>query len=117
MRARLVLSIAVALSLSACEDDPVGWYYNQAFVKPRPWGMGETPEGSPLFQKGWDEGCNSGLGVAGGKHYRKPAYRFQQDLSLINNDEYYRAWRDAYTYCRWYVNAWTTPQSHGNSLF
>lgn len=114
---RTLLSAPLMLLLLAgCEKDPLGYTYNQIFVEPRPWGIGDTPEGSPLFQKGWEEGCNSGMGMAGGRHYRKPAYKYQQDLSLINNEEYYRAWRDAFTYCRWYVNNWTKREYQGNAL-
>lgn len=74
--------------------------------RPRPWGLGETPEGSPTFQQGWEDGCDTGLGVYGGPHYRKKAYRFRQDITQMDDPEYYRAWKDAYTYCRWYVWNW-----------
>lgn len=84
-------------------------YYQQVVVKPRPWGLGKTPDGSPIFKKGWEDGCDSGLGVYGAQHYRKPAYKFRQDVTLIHNREYYRAWKDAYTYCRWYNWTWSRP--------
>ncbi len=113
----MVMAMAVSGSaLAGCEAGSVGdvltGYYDQVMVKPRPWGLADTPEGSPLFRKGWEEGCNTGLGVYGGTHYHKPAYRFQQDLTLINNDEYYRAWRDAYAYCRWYAWNWNRDARH-----
>ncbi len=96
----LVIVILLPASLSGC-----GKVFERIFTKPRPMNLGETPPGSPIFQKGWDDGCESGLSAYGGSRY-KTAYGFQQDLSLVDNPEYYRAWKDAYTYCRWYVWVW-----------
>lgn len=77
-------------------------------TKPRPWGLADTPEGSPIFQQGWEDGCETGMRVYGGLTYRM-AYQFKQDQELVNDPEYYTAWRDAYTYCRWYVWNWVRP--------
>ncbi len=79
-------------------------------VTPKPWGLGDTPEGSEIFQKGWNDGCNSGLHVYGTARYRA-AYDYYQDPELLENQEYYRAWKDAWTYCRWYAWNWVRPFS------
>jgi hypothetical protein len=95
MRPVLLVLILVMLSVTGCSA-------LDKIIRPKPFNLGKTPEGSPIFQKGWDEGCESGLHVYGNSFYRG-AYSYKQDINLINNQEYYRAWKDAYTYCRWYV--------------
>ncbi len=100
---RLLIILAIILQLSACKK------VQQMVFEPRPWGMAETPDGSPVFRQGWEDGCNTGLGVYGGSAYRVNAYKFRQDITQTDNPEYYRAWKDAYTYCRWYVWNWSRP--------
>ncbi len=103
-RAKTILFIvSMAMMLSACETTFV-----KQLVRPRPWGMGKVPEGNALFRQGWDDGCTTGAAVYGIDRY-KWAYTFKQDMTLVSNPEYYRAWRDAYTYCRWYNWTWNRP--------
>ena len=83
-------------------------YLAKQVLKPKPYGMGDTPDGTPEFQAGWDDGCESGLSAYGGSRY-KAAYSFKQNVDLLDDPEYYRAWKDAYTYCRWYVWNWDRP--------
>ncbi len=72
--------------------------------EPTPFGIGEVPKGgSPEFEQGWKDGCNSGIAAYGGSHYRNLGYKFKQDWRMINNKDYYQAWQDSYLYCRWYI--------------
>lgn len=89
-------------TLSGC-----GEVYQQ-FTTPRPWGIGDTPEGSEMFRKGWSDGCETGMSAYGNGRYRA-AYSFTQDPNLIDNMEYYRAWKDGQVYCRWYTFRWLRP--------
>lgn len=108
----MALAGAIAFIVTGCSS---GWldeikernFFTQLY-KPRPWGLGDTPPGSPEFQKGWNDGCETGFSASGNDRY-KAAYAFKQDISLLNNPEYYRAWKDAYTHCRWYVAGWARP--------
>lgn len=93
-----IVVLVATLFLSACS-------VAERITNPRPYGLAETPKGSPMFQKGWDEGCESGLTVYGNDVY-KAAYGWKQDPELVLNDEYYRSWKEAYTYCRWYAYNW-----------
>ena len=95
----IITVLCVMFSLSACET------MVQQIVKPVPYGMEELPEGTPIFQAGWKDGCDTGLTVYGNDRY-KAAYGWTQDPKMVLNDEYYRAWKDAYTYCRWYAVNW-----------
>lgn len=95
-------AFCVIVAVSSCEH-----MYNQ-ITKPRPWRMAETPEGTPEFRKGWEDGCETGMGAYGNDTY-KMIYTYKQDFTLIDNPEYYRAWKDAYTYCRWYTWNWVRP--------
>lgn len=80
-------------------------FYDQ-IVRPVPYGMEQMPEGTPVFQAGWKDGCTTGLTVYGNDRYKASYDGFVQDKKMILNDEYYRAWKEAYTYCRWYTYNW-----------
>ena len=77
----------------------------ERIATPRPWGLADAPEGSPVFKRGWNDGCETGMTTYGNDVY-KITYGWKQDPKMVLNDEYYRAWKDAYTYCRWYVYNW-----------
>lgn len=96
---RIICLLAMCLVAVGCNQ------MSNQLTNPRPWGIGETPDGPPEFRKGWEDGCDTGIGVYGDDRY-KFAYTFKQDLNLLKNPAYYRAWRDAYTYCRWYAENW-----------
>ena len=65
--------------------------------------LAEGPEGaSPLFQKGWQDGCETGISVTSNA-YQRHFYHFTQDSELARNREYYTAWKTGYTYCQRYV--------------
>ena len=72
--------------------------------KPKPPGIGEAdPHAPPNYKQGWNDGCETGLFVYGGDHYRYLGYKVKQDYTMINDEDYYNAWQDAYLYCRWYI--------------
>ncbi len=95
----VMVMVAMLMSIAACEHSP---------YRPRPWGIGDAPPGPPEFRKGWEDGCDTGIGAYGNDFY-KVFYTYKQDLNLIQNPVYYRAWKDAYTYCRWYTEQWAKP--------
>ena len=96
----LMLSVAavVLMTVSGCT------VYDK-ITRPVPWGMETMPEGTPMFQAGWKDGCETGMSAYGNDRY-KVVYEFKQDPQLILNDEYYSSWKEAYTYCRWYLINW-----------
>lgn len=107
---RIIFILLVCAMLSGCGD----WFDRaselslwEQIKRPRPWPLANTPEGTPMFQKGWNDGCDTGLQVYGNNMYNAAYEGFKQDPNLVDNPEYYRAWKDAYTYCRWSVYNWT----------
>lgn len=104
----------VCILLSSCAALPEsfreGVLQPMNLWKPRPPGLAEAPvEGvSPEYTQGWKDGCDSGISAAGSTHYRQTGYKFVMDYSMVENKDYYQAWHDAYTYCRWYVGSWNT---------
>jgi hypothetical protein len=95
MRMSIVVVVLMLLPLVACET-----------LRPVPYGIGKTPEGgSPEFTQGWEDGCESGIQAYGTDMY-KMSYTFKQDYELTKNPEYYSAWKDAWSYCRWYTFNW-----------
>ncbi|NDF12557.1 MAG: hypothetical protein EB060_07090 [Proteobacteria bacterium] len=102
MFVRTWMLVIVLLGTSACEQ-----MYSQ-LTMPRPWGLTEVPDGPPEFQQGWRDGCDTGIGAYGDSWY-KMYHTFKQDANLVKNPSYYRAWKDAYTHCRWYTEQWTRP--------
>ncbi len=103
---RMCLTISMLLCLSGCLFGE-GGLIKQA-IKPRPFNIGATPAGSELFQRGWEEGCNSALKAYGNDSY-KLVYEYKQDWRHVSNPEYYKPWKDGYLYCRWYSYNWVLP--------
>ncbi|MCE3232040.1 MAG: hypothetical protein K0R98_297 [Rickettsiaceae bacterium] len=70
---------------------------------PKPWRMGgpDRENASPEYTEGWDDGCSTGLSTMNPGYY-KSFYSFKQDPYKVDNEVYYKAWKDAYTYCRQY---------------
>ena len=57
----------------------------------------EPPPGPPIYQQGFRDGFQSGYsGYAGS--FSKMFYKWKQDPELVNNEMYYRVWKDAYSY-------------------
>jgi hypothetical protein len=68
--------------------------------------MNVPQEGTEMFKLGWSHGCETGLSTMVPSNY-KTAYSFAQEPKFITNQEYYKAWKDSYTYCRHYSFKWT----------
>ena len=101
----LLFSLTGCANVSGMMEELSEREWSTQLTKPTPWGIGKVPEGSEMFQKGWKDGCETGLGSYGNTRYQM-AYDFVQDYELVNNPEYYRAWKDANVYCRWYAYGW-----------
>ncbi len=56
----------------------------------------------PLYLKGWQQGCHTGVGANTSEWYQR-YYQFQQDSSLTLNPTYYKGWKDAFNYCGRYI--------------
>lgn len=57
------------------------------------------PDGSPMFQKGWKDGCENGLYSRANALYRTKYNDFNYDPSSIDNPEYRFGYGKAYGYC------------------
>jgi hypothetical protein len=66
---------------------------------------GKAPEGTEIFQTGWQSGCETGLKISGNTHY-KFVHKFDFDPEYIENDEYVESWYLGFDYCRWHVGSW-----------
>ncbi len=98
---RMVFALLVLISVSACS----GYKYQPYSIT----ATGGIPQnGSPEFNKGWQDGCDSGMAAFGNLTY-KMLYTFKKDYALSENAEYTAAWNAAYTTCRWYTSTWLTP--------
>lgn len=84
--------ILVVLLLSACR--PGG---GMSIINDGP------QEGPPELVQGYRDGCQSGISAYGNDYY-KSLYPFKQDARLVGNKTYLTIWRDAYNYCRHWMN-------------
>jgi hypothetical protein len=89
------LLIAV-LALSACNTPNTifpGPFFSRNF----------PPEGPPNYQQGMLDGCRTALGAVGSGPYGTFVHAgFHQDVEKALNDPvYYKAWKDAYFYCKY----------------
>lgn len=100
-------AFVIGVALLALASTTACAKFAEQLTRPKPFGLAETPPGTPEFRQGWEDGCETGMGTYGNNRY-KAAYGFIQDPVLVNNPEYYRAWQDGQLYCRWYTFGWVT---------
>ena len=61
-------------------------------------------ESAPAEWKlGWQHGCESGLS-AYGNNYFKSIYKFKQDVEMVKDEYYFKAWNDSFNFCRASIN-------------
>lgn len=93
-----ILVCLVVVSIAACNRTPEGevsWQPNSLDLTP--------PPGSPEYQQGWSDGCESGSQAYSSNVYKVfKAFRFKFDPLLRSNKEYYQVWKDAFLYCSMY---------------
>jgi hypothetical protein len=86
-----IITIFVALATSACLPPP-------ASLDTTP------PKGPPEYEKGWSEGCESGMNAYGTNTYKVLTnWKYKLDYSMIKNRMYYKAWNDAFLYCSMFI--------------
>jgi hypothetical protein len=65
----------------------------------KPYALDMTPpEGSELFQRGWRDGCESGVSSIASQ-FNKLNFAFRYDANSRQNKAYERAWQAANIYC------------------
>src|SRR4051812_3248108 len=101
---KILLILLVSFTLGGCAGQI---FSPDSPFAPRPAGMtGPSPDSPPDYLQGWNDGCDTGLGTMVSGYY-KSFYQFKQDQTMISNPVYYKAWKDAYTYCRHYSFRYT----------
>src|SRR4051812_30823475 len=92
--------IITVTMLAGCEGK---YFSDDSIFAPKPLKIGgpDKKKGSPDYLQGWDDGCKTGLSTMVNGYY-KSFYGYKQDPYKIDNPIYYKAWIDAYTYCRQY---------------
>ena len=92
-----IFTFILSISLSGCEFHNVAPWQTWMFDGP-PAGRKYTP----LYVKGWKDGCWTGAHATANLWY-KFKYSFKQDWRLAQNRVYYKGWKDAFQYCQLYV--------------
>ncbi len=86
----------IMLILTACEG-------GRSLSLTRPYALDATPpSGSPEFQQGYADGCESALSGMGNQ-FIKVFHEFKYDTSLANNKVYDRMWNASNDYCRLFL--------------
>ena len=85
--------------------------------KPLPMNGPDKKKGSADYLEGWDDGCKTGLSTMVSGYY-KSFYGYKIDPYRVSNATYYKAWKDAYTYCRQYSfrYSWDALDRQNNKL-
>lgn len=97
MRNACILLILV-FALSGCG----GWAgYHSVSLSTTP------PDGPEVYQKGWTDGCKTGI-AANTNDFYKLFVRIQQDPVLMKQEIYRRVWQDAYNYCWFHTSTGLT---------
>jgi hypothetical protein len=66
------------------------------------------PSGTPEYQLGWEDGCDSGLSAEGNWTY-KLMYGFKKRTEMAANDQYKQGWNEGFSYCRFSLAASSGP--------
>jgi len=96
--ANILIIIGLVVLTSACNTNPDGsWSMQPGHLNLTP------PDGPPIYQKGWSEGCESGANAYSNPFYKMiKAFDYKFDPKLRNNEMYYKVWKDAFLYCSIY---------------
>lgn len=95
---RLALIFFLACAGSGCTE----LHYTFAPFRAGSVPIEDPPAGPPEFQQGFKDGCESGIS-GWGSVTEKTAHSWKQDPFLMKNPLYKQIWRDAYHYCRVYM--------------
>lgn len=92
----IIIMMAIAM-LGGCRGQI---FSENSWFAPFPAGIGKPPESAPEnYKAGWYDGCHTGLSTMN-EQYFKMFYGYKQDYTKVDDEVYYQAWKDAYTYCR-----------------
>jgi hypothetical protein len=92
---RLVLFM-MPLVLASCGFQSNGFFPGPFFARDFP------PPGPPNYQQGMTDGCKTALGAVGSSLYGMLYNSVYYDVDKALNDEvYYKAWKDGYFYCKY----------------
>ena len=95
---KILLLALICFTLTGC---PRGTHAPEA-LRPINRIFSHMPEGgAPEYNKGWKEGCESGLSGMSNSFYAS-FYTHKIDVTMVNNEVYYKAWKDSYDYCKQY---------------
>lgn len=97
----LLIVLVLAAGTTACTGK------DGTFDLRKPYSLDLTPPEGPVeYEKGWTDGCESGMSAYSPVFYKfVRVFDLQMDTKLRNNKMYYQAWRDAYLYCAMYWNS------------
>lgn len=104
---RTIIMLLLCFSLIGCKSLGSGfaWMYGLPY---------DTPKNAPPEWKlGWEHGCKSGYS-AYGADFHKSIYSFTQDVKMIQNADYSKAWTDGFNYCRAFINRYLAGESFSN---
>ena len=86
----------IILTLCGCYNAPDA-------VKPMSWLLDQVPKDAPeAYKQGWLDGCESGMSSMTNTAF-KTFYSFKQNKQLRADPNYYKIWKDTYTFCRHYA--------------
>ena len=57
------------------------------------------PTGTPEYNLGWEDGCDSGLSAEGDWSY-KVTFGFKKRPEMAANDQYKQGWNEGFSFCR-----------------
>lgn len=87
--------VAILALLTAC-NSPMSLFPGPLFASNFP------PPGPPNYQQGMNDGCATALTAIGTSTYGTDYNHVHYDVDKALNDPvYYKAWKDAYFYCKY----------------
>lgn len=59
-----------------------------------------TPEGTPDYKLGWEDGCDTGLAAEDAGYLYRAVYGYKKRPELMENPQYKDGWGEGFQYCR-----------------
>lgn len=106
----IIILAATTCITSACSSNSI--------LAPKPYGItGPASDAPENYLAGWNDGCETGMSTMSTTYY-KSFYGYKIDAQMVEDPEYYRAWRDAYTYCRHFTfkSVWDGSDKMNNRI-
>jgi hypothetical protein len=102
---KLLILVTTLLQITGCK------WFETASIPYNAFTNFKVPDGTPIFQQGYRDGCQNGLYSRGNTFYRSRYHGFNYSTDLMDNPEYKMGYGRGYGFCFTYISGTSTAPS------